>query len=86
MEYSDYVKRGSHGPAEMLRSGKVLVHSELIRMTNARRSEDEIAAYYGITRMGLWKRRKELDIPKNRLRSDKGVIRVFSSPENIDVN
>ena len=76
MEYSDYFKKVSPGPAEMLRNGKVLVHSELIKMTNARRSEKEIAAHYGITRMGLWKRRKELDIPKNRLRSDKGVDRV----------
>jgi len=76
MEYSDYIKLDSRGPAEMLRNGKVLVHSELIRMTNARQSEDEIAAHYGITRQGLWKRRRELDIPKNRLRSDKGVVRV----------
>ena len=76
MEYSDYIKKASVGPAEMLRNGKVLVHSELIRMTSSRRSEDEIAAHYGLTRMGLWKRRKELNIPKNRLRSDKGVVRV----------
>lgn len=82
MEYSDYIKLNSPGPAEILRSGKVLLHSELIRMTNSRRSEEEIANHYGITRMGLWKRRKELDIPKNRLRSDKGVVRVKSLQES----
>lgn len=76
MEYSEYIKLDSPGPAEVLRSGKVLLHSELIQMTNARRSEEEIAAHYGITRMGLWKRRQELGIPKNRLRSDKGIVRV----------
>lgn len=76
MEYSEYVKLDSPGPAEVLRSGKVLLHSELIQMTNARRSEEEIAVHYGMTRMGLWKRRKELDILKKRLRSDKGVVRV----------
>jgi len=66
------------GAVKFLGNGQVVTERELRRMTRERYSEDEIAGYYGVSRMYLWRLRKELGVLKKRRRSDKGVERVGS--------
>ena len=58
MDFDKYINSEEKGIGFILRSGKVLLVSELIRMTNARKSENVIASHYDITRMSLWKWRR----------------------------